>query len=811
MTDDELYEAFRQAQSNGDHRDFDAWLADNNHLIDPNVGNQPYNEPTYSRDPEPVQYEPEPQQYEPAPEYLYEPQPEYNTWQDPDYAIPAQQAGSAISNMVDAGGDGTSAPMVYVPAPGGPPPPATSLYQPPTTPVPPTGVANPAGWGLDPAQAAAYQQWLNAGGVGSPPAAATQNQALLAQQQQQAGQAVALAQGSPNAGAGMDLTGTVVPQPTPPPPAPTVPPPDPSPLAGPPSQGLVTNAPAPTSVGGGITSLVPTPPPPQATTSVGGSLGALGGYTQPPNTPFVGPVPAVPNLYGNLGNQPTGVVPSAPTGVAPIVPPPTAVLPPYIPGGLATPPTGTPAPTTTTPPANTGTIPSGPGVPAPTTPAPYLGDVSALVASVGGPAGQLMGAGGNNSQVQAGNQTGTLATNTGQASNTNQQTANVGTSNQTTNNTQSSTGTQGTTGTNTTQGLTATQGSDVELGNTTQRQIGVTEGSRSVVDNLGLGGLISGMTGQTGRNDAARSGFLTDVMQNGGTQFESQVDQAVRRSLTGPQTTGAGDSARARMGGYAAAEVARNDMGARLNAAQQLGGPTASGTLVQQAQPLLGERTTGSSESLGNTLSQLAKNSTQIGQSLQAGTNASNTTSANNTTGTSTQAGSNTNVGSNITDMVGGQSTASAASGASQSAAAGQAPTQQSGGGGCYVTSALASQGYCDAEDVRAAVRYKLYQRRSRFMPIGYSVYGPFLAKQVLKKNLVGRLLRPIAIRVLNEELRLAGRSIEFDLGAWALHILFHYGSAALGAVVACFGAKCKTRDHEIAAFLKQNNLYFEV
>lgn len=345
-----------------------------------------------------------------------------------------------------------------------------------------------------------------------------------------------------------------------------------------------------------------------------------------------------------------------------------------------------------------------------------------------------------------------------------------------------------------TKGTVVSNGSTTSNGTTNQTNVGSTNTNTSgtstqeVVDKLGLGDLIKSQTAGTAASDEARRNFLTDTMQTGGSQFQSQLDQGIRSSLTGPQMTNAGDSARARAAGYSAAQTGRNNLDERLAASSQLAGPTGSGTLVQQGSPLLGKTTTDNSSTIG--------------------------TSLNNLVGTNTNTGTSNNTDTTNMDTAGAMSgtsnTDGTATGSSLSHSFGNTPiAQQSSGGGCFVCSALATVGKCDPEDVRMAVRYKLYKRRSKNMPVGYSLYGPLLAKLVLRYSLVQRLVGPLALRVLEEELRLAGKVSGFSFLNWALHFSWHYSSGALGFVARCFGATFKTRDTAIFNMLKSNNLFF--
>lgn len=357
---------------------------------------------------------------------------------------------------------------------------------------------------------------------------------------------------------------------------------------------------------------------------------------------------------------------------------------------------------------------------------------------------RLIAGGGNTSQTQGGAQTGDFSSATNQSQN--QQTQSQ------TNSTTKKSGTSDTTGS--------------------------TDVTHTVIDNLGLGDLIKGQTAGVGAADDQRRAWLLDTMSTGGSGFNSQVDEAVRNSLTGAQVTGAGDSARARASGYAASDVARKNLDERLVASSQLAGPTGSGSLVQQAAPLFG------SHDVGTSNSHTVDNSTE-----------------------------NT-IGNNISNMTGNMSgtTSGSASGSSLGSGSGQTPLQQQqSGGGCFVCSALASKGIVSVDDVTDAVKYKLYSAKSRNMPIGYALYGPWLARMTLQHLWVQRLIQPCATRILREELRLAGRGLGFDPLAWALHAIWHNCSGLLGLIARKFGAKFETKDESVRELLIKNNLYFSI
>jgi hypothetical protein len=323
--------------------------------------------------------------------------------------------------------------------------------------------------------------------------------------------------------------------------------------------------------------------------------------------------------------------------------------------------------------------------------------------------------------------------------------------------------------------------------------------------------LVRQQTGAAGAADATRNAELTKIATQGGAGLQSQLDQAIRNSRTGQQMVGAGSSANDRAAGYAAAEVGRHDLDARLGALSQLAGPSATGTLVGSSTPLLGSTTSGSNtgtsqtSTLGSELQNLVntnKGTTTNNQST-AGQTAENVASnqQQGTTGTTAQNTTGEGTSTDVTKQGG------SAIGSNLSVATGQTPQQTSSGGGCFVASALCSLHLIGPRGIRHAVQYKL--RKSKFMPIGYALYGPWLAKQTLKSTLVRRLMLPVVRGILYEELRLSGRVKGKHPARWTTHFLFHYGSATLGLLASLVGAKFETKDADLRNLLQQHNLYF--
>ena len=261
--------------------------------------------------------------------------------------------------------------------------------------------------------------------------------------------------------------------------------------------------------------------------------------------------------------------------------------------------------------------------------------------------------GGNSDQVQGGSQAGAYNT----LNTTGQQ------------------GTQNTTGT--TSGVQNTTGSTGNIGlqtggiNTTGTTSGT--GTSNVIDQYGLGNLLNQAIPNAQLNDQSRSGALQQIATQGNPYLQQQTAQAVNNSLSGPGMQGIGDSARARAAGNAGELVAQNSVANQLAATNQLGGQTASGTLIGQASPLLGTSTTSNQSTLGTQLSNLLSSNAGTSNQNTATSGTSNQNTASNQTGTSNTAGTAT--GSNL------------------GIATGQIPQQdtQSGGSGCCVIASVTS------------------------------------------------------------------------------------------------------------------------
>lgn len=310
-----------------------------------------------------------------------------------------------------------------------------------------------------------------------------------------------------------------------------------------------------------------------------------------------------------------------------------------------------------------------------------------------------------------------------------------------------------------------------------QQQTVNTSQTTAPVDTLGFGALLKDQAGSVGQTDAARQAFLQDIMGTGGTAFQSQMDQAIRNSLTGPQVTGAGDSARARIGGYAAAETGRNNLNQRLAAAEQLGGPTGLATLSTAANPFVGSQTSGTQQSLTDSLQNLASN-TSGWQSLLGQTNET-------------------------------QSGATAAQ--SSQAGAGNIPEGQPvKTGGCVLCTAAIELGlFRNKRVLREAIDYKLGKgwKKFRLAARGYwAVFGPF-ADWLLDHPRIARTLYPMARMVVYEELRQAGRKLPFRAGAW----LVHWIGDTFCRLVGLFPVAGHVTQPRINAIARRENIIFNV
>jgi hypothetical protein len=314
----------------------------------------------------------------------------------------------------------------------------------------------------------------------------------------------------------------------------------------------------------------------------------------------------------------------------------------------------------------------------------------------------------------------------------------------------------------------AQSGAYGSTGNTAQQQTGTTTGTTSsttgVGNNLGLTSLVQGQAPAVAASDAATNSYLTDFMNTGGTGFNGQVNQAVHGALSGPGVNNAGEMAGARAAGVAASNTAMNNSAQRLQAAQTLRGGTGVGALTQQATPLMGSQTTGTT-----------------GQTTGA-----------NLTGTETQSGT--------------------ATGGSASAGYGNAPVSTSSpSGGCMICSAFVDAGLMHPQAVRRAVVYKLANLHRYGLSLrGYALYGPFLALLVMRFGTVRWALRKYARLVLYEEVRRSRpRRLKRLVLATAAHHLFHYGSLPWGMLSRLIKHDGGVHNKTVHDMLARNQLLF--
>lgn len=319
-----------------------------------------------------------------------------------------------------------------------------------------------------------------------------------------------------------------------------------------------------------------------------------------------------------------------------------------------------------------------------------------------------------------------------------------------------------------------------EAGSQTGSQSGQTSQTTQVNDPFNLTSLVGKQLGDTSASDSANRAWLGDFRDTGGTAFGGQVDQAIRNSLTGPQMTGAGDSARARAAGYGAAEVARGNAGQRLQAAQQLNSPTALTQSVGQVSPLLGSTTSGTSGSTTSAINNLTKQASTL----------------------------------DLQSLVGNEAQAGTATGQSASQGSGVAPAGQTvKSGGCVVCTAYVSRGEMKPGAVRRACKFK-QANWSRYGTslTGYLFYGPLLARLVLSSDLFARLFYPIARAVLYEEVRLSRPTrLRKKWNAYITHGVFDLLSWPVGFGMKVLGIEPDVRDLKIKAMLVRLNLNFSL
>jgi hypothetical protein len=311
--------------------------------------------------------------------------------------------------------------------------------------------------------------------------------------------------------------------------------------------------------------------------------------------------------------------------------------------------------------------------------------------------------------------------------------------------------------------------------------------SSTSVSNPVTGALTSAIPGAETATNVGQS--TLESAAQGDPQLQNQVNQAVSNSLSGPGMQGVGQAAQARAAGDAVQQVAQTDEANKIGAASALGGPTATTTLAGASAPYSSTSGTSSENTLANTLNNMVTNSSQ------------NT----NQTGSGTSTG--TTLGQTISNLTGSSDQAGTAVGTSSGTSVGTTPQQTTSSGGCFVSSVLAAQGRLGKRSIRKAVRYKLYQRPS-YMPIGYAMWGPALARLVEKYAGVRALVEPGVRLVLHEELRLAGSPLRRRLDAWSLHFIYQHGCSALGWIGSKFGRKFDC-DPAMKQFLAEHDLLF--
>ena len=408
---------------------------------------------------------------------------------------------------------------------------------------------------------------------------------------------------------------------------------------------------------------------------------------------------------------------------------------------------------------------------------------------------------GNYWQNQSGNQGGAFNTvnNTSTVGGSDKLVTNAGTTNQATNN---KTTTGATTGTS---NLGTTSNTGLQTNNTSGT-VNQTTGN-TVQDTLGFGQLLKSQAGTVGASDAERTAWLQDTMKTGGSGFNSQVDQAVRQSLSGPGRTGTGESASARAAGYAASDVARNNLGQRLQASQQLAGPTGLASLSSAANPYLGSTssTTGTSTGTGTV------SSSNQGTSSNTGT--SNTTGFEDLVGNTTSSSVNSSREKLNNFLNSNENTAGTAVGSSNSSASGQIPQTQnvsSGGGGCVLCTAGIELGqWRNVRVLRKVIQHKVQRDWSRFRLAArgyFFVFSP-VARFLLTHPRTSAAIQPVLRAIVYEELRVAGENLPFKAWPWTIHWLGH----GLCSVVGRLPVPGRVTDEVIIATAQKYNVLFNV
>jgi hypothetical protein len=282
--------------------------------------------------------------------------------------------------------------------------------------------------------------------------------------------------------------------------------------------------------------------------------------------------------------------------------------------------------------------------------------------------------------------------------------------------------------------------------------------------------------------------------------------------------TGTGDSARARASGYAAAQIARNNADQRLQASNQLAGPTGLGTATGAFAPLYGQSTTGTTAGNRMTSGTSNQSTQQTGNTATTGTTNQNVTSNQTNLGSTAtnQATTNDKTGQtfDFQNLVGNEATGGTAWGNSLGRSFGQAlEGQTTSSGGCVVCTAFVDQGRMHPGAIRRAVKWKLSRLKDYALSLeGYALYGPTLARMVMRRGLAARMIRPIAREILYHEVWMsAPRRLKWRVTAAMAHGVFHYGSIPLGLVNRALGRRLEVTCPVVKQMLIKNNLNFSI
>lgn len=339
---------------------------------------------------------------------------------------------------------------------------------------------------------------------------------------------------------------------------------------------------------------------------------------------------------------------------------------------------------------------------------------------------------------------------------------------------------------------------------------GQTAGTTEVLDTLGLGRLLAGQAGAATSADAARQAFLQGLVTQGPQQQQALTAQAVNQALSGPGMFGTGEGAKARAAGNAAAQVGVNSLNQQLQAAQLLGGPTATTTLVGAGTPYLGQQTTGTTQQAQSTTGTQAGQTQTAQMAEQSGASEQKTGTQQTTDQTSTSQALNLSNLLRSSQAASNEAQMGTSGNVGYTAGIGTVPQNtQTSSGGCYVCTMYVDHGWKAHRMVRKAAQFKLSLPKYRRSLVGYSVYGPTLAKWVGASPTFAAAFFPVARAVLYEELRLAGVVEAKQPFASLCHFVFHYGSLAIAVltgkrqVVQC--------DQETCNMLSRNNLLIKV